>query len=73
MQFMVSILLIYLLYLTKGMTKKSHHHGGAVCHVQRNGYSKLANTLAVAALEGVGRGRCCRVLFDYVNWLRKKN
>ncbi len=35
--------------------------------IQRHGYGELANTLAVAALEGVVRGRDVRFLLNYVN------
>jgi hypothetical protein len=35
--------------------------------IQRHGYGKLANTLAVAALEGVVRGQDARFLLNYVN------
>jgi hypothetical protein len=38
--------------------------------LQRHGYGKLANTLAVAILEEGGRGWGARVLFNYVNWQR---
>ncbi len=40
--------------------------------LQHHGYGELANTLAVASLEGGGRGRGARVLFNYVNRQRKK-
>ncbi len=36
--------------------------------IQRHGYGELADTLlAVAALEGVVRGRDARLLLNYVN------
>jgi hypothetical protein len=35
--------------------------------IQRHGYGKLADTLAVAALEGIFRGRDARFLLNYVN------
>jgi hypothetical protein len=38
--------------------------------LQWHGYGKLANTLPVASLEGGGRGRGARVLFNDVNWQR---
>ncbi len=53
-------------------SKKEHCHGGAVCRDQRHGQCEWANILAVASLRWVGRGRCQRVLFIFVNWLRKK-
>ncbi len=41
--------------------------------LQRHGYGKSANTtLAVASLEGGGQGWGRRILFNYVNQLRKK-
>ncbi len=49
-------------------TKKEHHHGGAVCRVQRRGYGELDKTLVVASLEGVGQGCCHRIQLYYVNW-----
>ncbi len=48
------------------------HHGGAVCRVQRRGYSERDKTLTVPSSEGACRGCCQRILFNYVNQQRKK-
>jgi hypothetical protein len=57
----VSIVLIYLLYLTKDVVKKKEdHHGEAIRRVQRHGYFKysrpprqpLRNGLAEDSYEG---------------------
>jgi hypothetical protein len=39
--------------------------------LQRHDYGALADTLAVASLEGGGQRRGARVLFNYVNQQRK--
>jgi hypothetical protein len=38
--------------------------------LQRHGYGKLDNTIAVAFLEGGGKGWGARVLFNYINQWR---
>ncbi len=40
--------------------------------LQWHGYGELANTLVVASSEGSDQGQGARVLFNYVNWQRKK-
>jgi hypothetical protein len=44
------------------------------CHllVKKYCYGKRDNTLTDASSEGVGQGRCGRILFNYENWQRKK-
>jgi hypothetical protein len=41
--------------------------------IQRHGYGKLANYLAVATSEGVVQGRDVRFLLNYVIFFSKRN
>jgi hypothetical protein len=45
-------------------------NGGAICRVQQYGYCKLANTLVVASLEGVGQGWLRRITFNSLTAIR---
>ena len=68
----VSIVLIYLLYLTKDLAKKEHHHGEAVCRVLWHGYVIFSHPLAVTCSRWTDWGCCRSILLNYVNCLWKK-
>ncbi len=53
-------------------TKKRTPSWGAVHRVQWHSNGESANTLTVASLQGANQGQSCRVLFNFVNWSRKK-
>jgi hypothetical protein len=38
--------------------------------ILQHGYGELVHTLVVASSEGVGQGRCCRVLNNSMIWQR---
>ncbi len=61
-----------LYYVVHNHKKMEHHHGGADCQVQRHGYCNYSFLLMATSLLWVGQGCCQRILFNYVNWLRKK-
>ncbi len=66
------IVLIYLLYLTKDSSQKEHHHGEAVRLIPLHGYDIFSLPLAGTPSRWTGQRRCWRILFNYVNRLRKK-
>jgi hypothetical protein len=68
----ISIVLIYLLYLTKDFVKKEDHHGEAVRQVQRHGYFKFSRPPRAIPSRWARRGPIRRILFNYLNRLRKK-
>ncbi len=53
-------------------TKKEHHHGGAICQIQRHGYCEWANILTSTSLWWDGQESRQRVLLNIVNLPRKK-
>jgi len=51
---------------------KHHHHGGAICYYSGMVMANQSTPPKGASAEGVGRGRCSRVLLYVIIWLRKK-
>ena len=68
----VSIVLIYLLYLTEDLAKKQDDHGEAVRRIPWHGYVIFSRLLAATSSRWTGRARCRRILLNYLNQLRKK-
>ncbi len=67
-----SIVLIYLLYLTKDSSQKEHHHGEAVHLIPLHGYDIFSRPLAGTSSWWTCQRRCQRISFNYVNRRRKK-